>query len=185
MRCIVGSKNPVKIGAAREAISRCMEQPFDSVVGIDVPSGVAAQPMSEAETRSGAVNRVKACIEQSAAGSASDTWYVALEGGVDEFEDGPATFAYVAICHQGQWSVGRSANLPLPEPFYRALKNGQELGDVMDEAFKTHNIKQKGGAIGLLTNHLATRQSVYELALTLAMAKFMHPDLYPQEKHPC
>ncbi|HCB17561.1 MAG TPA: non-canonical purine NTP phosphatase, partial [Alteromonas sp.] len=41
-----------------------------------------------------------------------------------------------------------------------------------------HNIKQKGGAIGLLTNHLATRQSVYELAIILTMAKFNFLPLY-------
>jgi non-canonical (house-cleaning) NTP pyrophosphatase len=48
----------------------------------------------------------------------------------------------------------------------------------MDELFNTENIKQKGGAIGLLTNHLATRESSYTQALLLAMAPFNHPELY-------
>ena len=74
--------------------------------------------------------------------------------------------------------MGRSANLPLPVSVYQALQRGEELGDVMDALFDTHNIKQKGGAIGLLTRHHATRQSVYQVALTLAMAKFHFPDLY-------
>ena len=74
--------------------------------------------------------------------------------------------------------MGRSANLPLPETVYASLTAGEELGDVMDKLFDTHNIKQKGGAIGLLTNHLATRQSVYELAIILTMAKFNFLPLY-------
>jgi non-canonical (house-cleaning) NTP pyrophosphatase len=50
----------------------------------------------------------------------------------------------------------------------------------MDRLFNTNNIKQKGGAIGLLTNGLATRESVYRQATLLAMAPFIHSDLYNQ-----
>lgn len=174
MKVVVGSKNPVKVNATRVALKQVLGTGDDIVVvGVDAPSLVADQPMTEAETRLGAVNRVKACLAEHQA-----NWYVAIEGGVDKFTDGPATFAYVAICNGEHWSVGRSANLPLPETVYASLTAGEELGDVMDKLFDTHNIKQKGGAIGLLTRHHATRQSVYQVALTLAMAKFHFPDLY-------
>ena len=174
MKVVVGSKNPVKVNATRVALKQVLGTGDDIVVvGVDAPSLVADQPMTEAETRLGAVNRVKACLAEYKA-----NWYVAIEGGVDKFTDGPATFAYVAICNGEHWSVGRSANLPLPETVYASLTAGEELGDVMDKLFDTHNIKQKGGAIGLLTNHLATRQSVYELAIILTMAKFNFLPLY-------
>lgn len=174
MKVVVGSKNPVKINATHVALQQVLEAGDDfEVIGVDAPSLVADQPMTEAETRIGAVNRVKACLAEYKA-----NWYVAIEGGVDKFTDGPATFAYVAICNGEHWSVGRSANLPLPETVYASLTAGEELGDVMDKLFDTHNIKQKGGAIGLLTNHLATRQSVYELAIILTMAKFNFLPLY-------
>ena len=174
MKVVVGSKNPVKINATHVALQQVLEAGDDfEVIGVDAPSLVADQPMTEAETRLGAVNRVKACLAEYKA-----NWYVAIEGGVDKFTDGPATLAYVAICNGEHWSVGRSANLPLPETVYASLTAGEELGDVMDKLFDTHNIKQKGGAIGLLTNHLATRQSVYELAIILTMAKFNFLPLY-------
>ena len=79
-----------------------------------------------------------------------------------------------------KFGVCRGSNFPVPQPFYDALLAGKELGDVMDEAFNTVNIKQQGGAIGLLTNHLATRESTYIQALTLAMAPFLHPSLFNQ-----
>ncbi|GGF62564.1 inosine/xanthosine triphosphatase [Alteromonas lipolytica] len=174
MKIIVGSKNPVKVNASRVALQKVLGEDVSlDVTGVDAPSLVADQPMTEAETRLGAVNRVKACLAAHQA-----DWYVAIEGGVDNFTDGPATFAYIAICNGEQWSVGRSTNLPLPGSVYAALTAGEELGDVMDRLFNTDNIKQKGGAIGLLTNHLATRQSVYELAIILAMARFNHPALF-------
>jgi non-canonical (house-cleaning) NTP pyrophosphatase len=40
------------------------------------------------------------------------------------------------------------------------------------------NVKQKQGAIGLLTNEQASRESVYTQAIILAMARFIHPDFY-------
>ncbi|OJF69809.1 inosine/xanthosine triphosphatase [Alteromonas sp. V450] len=172
----VGSTNPVKVNAAQNALSDTLEHDFDAQ-GIEVPSGVADQPMTEEETRLGAINRIKAMLAQHQ-GGLSDAWYVAIEGGVDVFEDGPATFAFVAIYHEGHWSVSRSASLPLPVSVFQALQRGEELGRVMDRLFDTVNVKQKGGAIGLLTLNHATRQSVYEVALTLAMAKFHFPDLY-------
>ncbi|OFC71636.1 inosine/xanthosine triphosphatase [Alteromonas confluentis] len=176
--CIVGSKNPVKLNAARSSLSLSLDLPALEAIGMNVPSGVPEQPMNSAETRQGAINRVKACIAQADETSREQDWFIAIEGGVDMFEDGPATFAFVAIYHKNQWSVGRSANLPLPPSVFSALQAGEELGPLMDKLFNTDNIKQKGGAIGLLTNHLATRQSVYELAILLAMAKFNHPNLF-------
>jgi inosine/xanthosine triphosphatase len=173
MKIIVGSKNPVKVHATEVALTQVLNTEELSVTGLNVSSGVPDQPMTEAQTRQGAINRVKACMQE-----VKGDWYIAIEGGVDNFIDGPATFAFVAICNGRQWSVGRSANLPLPASVFQALEQGEELGDVMDRLFQTKNIKQQGGAIGLLTHHLATRQSVYEIALILAMSPFMNEDIY-------
>lgn len=178
MKIVVGSRNPVKINAAKQALAQVLSVDNPEISGLSVPSLVPEQPLTEADTRDGAINRVKACLVREKA-----DWYVAIEGGVDNFKEGPATFAYVAICNGKQWSIGRSANLPLPESVYVALSNGGELGPVMDQLFGTTNVKQKGGAIGLLTNNLATRQSVYELAIVLTMAKFTHAELFfPQRE---
>jgi inosine/xanthosine triphosphatase len=131
--------------------------------------------MTTEETKLGAINRVQYCQQHTQA-----DFYVAIEGGVDQFEYGPATFAFVAIADQKNMSIGRSCHLPLPPVIYQALKSGEELGHVMDRLFNTDNVKQKQGAIGLLTNGLATRESVYRQAIILAMAPFIHPDLYTE-----
>ena len=141
--------------------------------GVSAVSGVADQPMSEAETRLGAINRVQHCLSMIKQDSIKPADYVvAFEGGVDAFTDGPATFAYVAISNGSQRVVGRSGNLLIPPSVYTALQCGQELGHVIDAMYGTHNIKQKGGAIGLLTKGLATRQSVYVTAMLMAMSAF-------------
>jgi inosine/xanthosine triphosphatase len=175
IKIVVGSKNPVKISAARTAICDVLSLKEVECVGINAPSNVPEQPMNTEETKLGAINRVQYCQQHSQA-----DFYIALEGGVDQFEFGPATFAFVAIANQKQMSIGRSCNLPLPPVIFQALKNGEELGHVMDRFFNTDNVKQKQGAIGLLTNGLATRESVYRQAIILAMAPFIHPELYTQ-----
>lgn len=175
IKIVVGSKNPVKINAAKSAICDMLALEEVECVAVNAPSKVAEQPMTSAETQLGAINRVKYCQQHSQA-----DFYVAIEGGVDQFEYGPATFAFVVIANQKHMFIGRSCNLPLPPVIYQALQNGEELGHVMDRLFNTNNIKQKGGAIGLLTNGLATRESVYRQATLLAMAPFIHADLYLQ-----
>ncbi|PCI58519.1 MAG: non-canonical purine NTP phosphatase [Gammaproteobacteria bacterium] len=170
---IVGSNNPVKINAAKSAISTVFPNVEISCQGMHAPSLVADQPMSEEETRAGVINRVNYCQQHSQA-----DFYVAIEGGVDDFEYGSATFAYVVIATNEQQSIGRSANLPLPNVVYQALQQGEELGDVMDRLFNTENIKQKGGAMALLTADHVSRESVYTQALILALAPFINSTLF-------
>jgi inosine/xanthosine triphosphatase len=173
IKVVVGSKNPVKIGAAKAAICEMFALNDVECVGINAPSGVPEQPMTGEDTQLGAINRVKYCQQHAQA-----DYYVAFEGGVDQFEYGPATFAYVAVANQEHMSIGRSCQLPLPPLVYQALQKGEELGHVMDRLFNTDNVKQKGGAIGLLTKGLATRESVYHQATLLALAPFVNPDLF-------
>lgn len=175
IKIVVGSKNPVKINAAANAMAQLFPEYEIQTRGMDAPSGVPAQPMTDSDTRQGAINRVNYCQQQVEA-----DYYFAMEGGVDCFDFGPATFAYIAIGHKDQLAIGRSAILPLPMQVYRALEAGEELGHVMDRLFNTVNIKQKGGAIGLLTQGHATRESNYTQAIILAMAPLLNPDIYEQ-----
>jgi inosine/xanthosine triphosphatase len=176
IRICVGSTNPVKVNAAKQAFSTVFPDHVIHCQQMKTPSGVADQPMTEEETRLGAQNRARYCAEKS---DNKNDYFVAMEGGVDKFEEGAATFAYVAILNQAdQLSTGRSANLPLPQKIFKRLQQGEELGLVMDDIFNTSNIRQKGGAIGLLTNHAATRESIYTQALILALAPMLHPEHY-------
>lgn len=177
LKVVVGSHNPVKVGAVRNALEPLFPGIEVTFEGMHAPSGVAEQPMTVAETREGALNRMNYCRQH---GGEAD-FYVALESGVDVTEDGPGNFGYVAIAHADMVSVGCTAWLPLPPMVYEALLDGEELGHVMDRLFDTVNIKQQGGAIGLLTSGHATREAAYTQAMVLAMAPFLHADLYGAE----
>ena len=172
---IVGSKNPVKVQAIQDALSMYFPDTVIMIEGINAPSLVADQPMDTEETLLGAINRVNYCKSKHQA-----DYYAAIEGGVETTKYGCFTFAYIVIDDGNKQSVSRSASLPLPKFIYQALENGEELGDVMDTVFNESNVKQKCGAIGLLTKQLASRGSCYQQAAIMCMAPFINGNLYDQ-----
>ena len=173
MKIIVASKNPVKIEAAKKSFAMAFANEEIDVIAVDAPSLVSDQPMSTQETRDGAVNRVKYCQQHHQA-----DYYVSYEGGVDFLDDIPSTYAVVCIANGLKLQTGRTASLPLPKQIYQKLKLGAELGPAMDDMFNTVNIKQKGGAIGQLTNGLETRKSIYVSATLMTLSAFFYAELF-------
>ncbi|MCG6464784.1 inosine/xanthosine triphosphatase [Vibrio parahaemolyticus] len=170
-KVVIASLNPAKINAVKSAFQSAFPQQAFEFVGISVPSEVADQPITNEETHRGAVNRVKnAKVEMPIA-----DFYVGLEAGIE----GNVTFAWMVIESDTHRGESRSASLMLPPEVLAQLADANELGDVMDKVFGTENIKQKGGAISLLTQNQLTRSSVYHQALILALIPFTNPDHFP------
>ncbi|EGQ9351889.1 TPA: non-canonical purine NTP phosphatase [Vibrio parahaemolyticus] len=170
-KVVIASLNPAKINAVKSAFQSAFPQQAFEFVGISVPSEVADQPITNEETHRGAVNRVKnAKVEMPTA-----DFYVGLEAGIE----GNVTFAWMVIESDTHRGESRSASLMLPPEVLAQLADAHELGDVMDKVFGTENIKQKGGAISLLTQNQLTRSSVYHQALILALIPFTNPDHFP------
>ncbi|PJC85017.1 non-canonical purine NTP phosphatase [Vibrio sp. HA2012] len=171
-KVIVASLNPAKIKAVTSAFQAVFPEQNFIFEGVSVPSEVADQPLSDEETKQGALNRVR-----NARKAIPDAmFYVGLEAGNEH----NVTFAWMVIEAEKRRGESRSASLMLPPHVVESVHRGKELGDVMDEEFGTDNIKQKGGAIGLLTNHILTRSSVYHQALILALIPFTNPDHFPE-----
>ncbi|EIU6829702.1 inosine/xanthosine triphosphatase [Vibrio parahaemolyticus] len=170
-KVVIASLNPAKINAVKSAFQSAFPQQAFEFVGISVPSEVADQPMTNEETHRGALNRVKnAKLEMPTA-----DFYVGLEAGIE----GNVTFAWMVIESDTHRGESRSASLMLPPEVLAQLADANELGDVMDKVFGTENIKQKGGAISLLTQNQLTRSSVYHQALILALIPFTNPNHFP------
>tara|TARA_R110002126_G_scaffold12196_14_gene53180 strand:- start:251 stop:763 length:513 start_codon:yes stop_codon:yes gene_type:complete len=166
---VVASANPAKINAVKQCFQSNFPEQAIKVTGVAVASGVAEQPLSSAETLLGAQNRLQALKLQAAA-----DYYVAIEAGLDI----DMTFAWILIEHDDKLGKARSASLMLPPAALHLLAEGVQLGDAMDQLFGTTNIKQAGGAIGLLTHNQLSRASVYQQALTLALIPFLNPQRF-------
>jgi inosine/xanthosine triphosphatase len=174
MKIVVASENPVKLAATREAFATLLPDAMLEMIPTSVASGVSEQPSSDAETRRGARNRAANAREQQ---PDADYW-VGLEGGIEVFEELLMAFAWMVIVDRsGRLSDARSATLPLPPAVKKLIAGGMELGDANDQVFATVNSKQGGGAYGLLTDGLYTRESIYTQTLILALLPFVN-ELY-------
>jgi inosine/xanthosine triphosphatase len=168
---VVTSFNPVKIEAVRGAFLTSFPEQEIRVTPVQVNSGVADQPMSDDETRLGARNRV---AEARLKMPDADYW-VGLEGGLDFFDGNLVAFAWMVVTgFDNRSGEARSATLPLPPKVRALVESGLELGEANDRVFSTLNSKQGGGAYGLLTDGLMTRESIYTQTLILALIPLVH-----------
>ncbi len=172
MKIAVGTDNPVKFRAVRNVMQRLF--PGAEVTALQVPSGKPDQPIGDDETRGGALNRAHA-----ARLAAHADWGVGIEGGVVESEFGLMTCAWCAIeDRSGRVGVGGSTSMLLPEEVAERVRAGAELGQAMDEFAGITNVKQKMGAIGIMTKGLTDRQRAYEFIVKMAVVKFLWKEKY-------
>lgn len=175
MKIIAGTKNPAKLMAVKEVFHLVFPDEDILVDGLAVPSGVADQPMTDAETKKGAQNRARAVRK---AVPEAD-FFVGLEGGIEKGKEGHWAFAWMAIQNQsGKEGLGRTGAFLLPAEVSRLIEEGMELGHANDRLFGTENSKHKGGAVGLLTHNRLTRAAYYQEALLLALIPFLNPTYY-------
>jgi len=168
----IGSLNPVKTRAVENVINKVW--PGAEIVCVNVPSGVSDQPISDEESIMGATNRARLALENTNADLG-----IGLEGGVNDSEHGMFLCSWcVALDKNGVKSVGCGGRLLLPEKIANELRKGKELGPVMDELLNDHNVKQKQGTVGILTNNLVTRTAAFERAVIYALTKFINSKNY-------
>ena len=173
-KVIVASKNPVKINCTKEGFEKIFTDSTFVFEGVSVPSDVSDQPMTDKETLQGAINRAKNAQQRS---PDADFW-VGIEGGIDEVEDGMIAFAWVAVLSNNQIGKSRTSTFYLPPKVVQLIHEGIELGYANDQVFGEKNSKHKGGAVGSLTGGVLGRTEYYIQAVMLALVPFRNPELY-------
>ncbi|RLG16926.1 inosine/xanthosine triphosphatase [Nanoarchaeota archaeon] len=175
MRVIVGSGNPVKIKAVKDAFSKVFEDV--EVVGKKVESGVSPQPIGE-ETFEGARNRALRLKEKE-----KGDFFVGIEGGIINLFSKWFNFAAVCIVDKrGRMGYGASPLFPLPELVIKQLLEGKELGDVMDEIEGKKGVKYGEGAIGFFTRGAMNRKELMEKGVICALIPFLHEEMFEIKK---
>jgi inosine/xanthosine triphosphatase len=176
MRVLVGSRNPTKIGAAQDVFDRCFGGA--EVIGIEVGSGVAGQPVGE-ETFTGAENRARALLRLNAEQGLAARYCVGIEGGVTALHG--RWFAFGAVCiadADGRLGFGVTSHFELPRPIAAALADGTELGSVIDELTGRHDTRLGGGAIGHLSHGRLDRRGLAAQGVFMALIPFLNDALF-------
>lgn len=166
MEVAVGSTNPIKIQSVKNAF---MNEDVN-IVPCSALSNVRAQPLSDAETLQGAINRAKNCLEKTEAQLA-----FGLEAGVFFLND------QVYLCHWGA-VVDRHQNtyftngpvILLPSAFQEALLAGQSLEDIMHHSTGIEKLGTKEGAIGTFTSGQMNREQVLTQMVKVLLGQYRY-----------
>jgi len=169
----VGSKNPIKVRAVEEAFK--IYFPKIKVIDSESDSLVSSMPFGDDEAIAGAMNRARNAIKEHNA-----DFGVGLEGAyrkVSKYGYFESPW-FVIIDRKGNIGLSGGGGFLLPTIVVKKLKEGMELGDIMDEITGITNSKQKQGAIGFFTNGVIDRRKYYKNYIIMALSRFLHKDLY-------
>ena len=169
----VGSTNPVKQAAVRAIMEQLC--PGAEIKSIEVDSGVSAQPLSDEEMVIGAKARAVA-----ARNALDADLGIGMEGGVHRSTWGALLSSWAAIVdRQDRLGLGSGGRILLPKVLVESLEQGEELGPAMDRLSGLTDTRKGPGAVGILTNGLVVRDDAFRVAITCALAPFLHPAWYP------
>jgi len=157
----VGSGNPVKRDAVRRAL------PDATVQRVAVESGVSEQPWGDDETVEGARNRAERAL-----GDGHDL-AVGLEGGVAERAGDLYLIMWAAATDGDRTEVAAGPRLRLPDDVAARLRDGAELGPVMDDLLDTSGVAEDRGAAGVLTAGMTDRTEALRTAAAGALGPFV------------
>jgi inosine/xanthosine triphosphatase len=176
MKVLVGSQNPVKLEAVKEAFSKYFNEV--EVLGIKVNSKVSNQPINE-ETFQGAKNRAMELVRIDQEERLGGEFFVGIEGGILKLFS--RWFDFSAMCitdDKGKVGYGTSPFFELPENIAESLLSGTELGDVIDYLSGEQNTKERQGAVGYFTRGVMDRKRIYIDGLVAALVPFLNQRLY-------
>jgi inosine/xanthosine triphosphatase len=167
IRIAIGTKNPTKVNAIKHGF----EGIDASFYPCSVSSGVSSQPFSDDETIQGAINRARESLllEKADIG-------IGLEGGVVDTGYGLFLCNWGALIHHQDVApiIAGGARILLPEEFKEALKNGNELGEIMAEFTKKKDVSTQEGAIGIFTNGYIDRTEMFLHVTRLLVGQYTY-----------
>lgn len=167
MEIAIGTTNKAKI----QSVQAIVNQYFEKVnfTYFKAPSQVSEQPITNEETRLGAINRAK---NTSIATGAMLSF--GLEGGVTEIDGDMYVCNWGALTlADGTTFTAAGAQIILPEEIAQEIRAGKELGPVMEQYTQRLDIRQGTGAVGIFTQGIVTRQTMFEHIVALLIGQHL------------
>lgn len=171
MKVLVGSKNPVKIQGAKEALLHYFEQ-FE-IEGIDVSSDVGEEPVND-EIYQGAMNRVNNLMKRAKEKGIETDLFLGIESGITN-QLGKWMIISIAVIkdRDGYESWGSSPGFPVPDKLIKEIQTS-DLGQVMDQLFEQHDLRSSKGGIWFLTKHVIDRIDLTREAFIMALTQHLN-----------
>ncbi len=171
MKVLIGSKNPGKIEGAKAAFMNY----FDNVEidGIPVSSDVSEEPVNN-EIYEGARNRVDNLIKYSLENNIDAEYFLGVESGITNLL-GKWVIINIAVIKDkdGYESWGTSSAFPVPDKYVDEIIS-TDLGKVMDNIFKHHDLRSGKGGISFLTHDVINRIDLTREAFVMALTQYIN-----------
>ncbi len=171
---------PVRIGAGTtnlaklEAIRVAATDLFGEVAieSLDVDPLVPLQPWGDDQTALGAVSRARGAINK----FGSD-YGIGIESGL---VDGPAGRVFVvswaaAVDRSGNAGYGASERFSVPAGLEPALRQGAELGPLLDDLLGRPGLASHEGAVSVFTLGRRNRAEILSIAVLHALVALLEP----------
>jgi inosine/xanthosine triphosphatase len=184
-RVRVGSRNGPKIAAVSDAFAAYV--PGVEVLGVDVASGVPAQPIGFEEIVCGARNRAASACDDCDLGVGIEDGLVALPLAPGSTETRHLNIGCAAITDGERFSLGFSSAFAYPpEVSQPAVRDREPIGALFDQLWRERrseldrpSFPRAMGNVGKLTAGVLTRSEYARHAVLCALVAFINPDLYP------
>lgn len=174
MKIAIGSRNPFKIAAARQAFTAIWPSQELEMVATSVPSGVSDQPLTTDETIRGAINRAKTVKV-----ALRPDYAVGIEAGLTKIEDKWFVDGWVAVINQkGDIGLGGAPAMEATPGVMKLIKSGHEIGQACKVLFGEDETLNHHGYYGLLTSNLFTATDGFCDAIIMALARFIRPEAF-------
>ncbi|MFX1565330.1 MAG: inosine/xanthosine triphosphatase [Promethearchaeota archaeon] len=175
MHVVLGSQNPVK----QEAVRQAFELYFDevSVISVGVNSGVQPFPMSESETLQGAINRAKSAHKE----KPQANFAIGIEGGLTQFNNTYYIQAIAAVKKSEELSVARSVAIEVSQELVKKIDPTSDTSKhTVDKLLGRNDLFKNEGVMGVLTQKRLTRTQILRDAVICALPRLLLPEYYPK-----
>ena len=177
MKIHIGTKNPSKITAVKEAFLLYEEFANAEFVSMTADSGVSDQPKSLNEVITGAKNRAKISFKNC-------EYSVGLESGLMKVADTNTGYVDVCVCiiYDGEnFFLGMGPGLEFPKNVVKDIfENGMNASDSTRKNGLTESeyIGHEEGIVGILTRGKINRKEYHKSSVIMALLQVLNKELY-------
>lgn len=176
MRIFVGSENPSKINAVKQALKT-----FDitncEIIPMKVSSEVSNLPTNE-EIVKGVVNRNNSLKERI---NGYYDYIISIEGGFTKEDNAYYLVTYAVVADKyDTYHIGKSISIPLSEKMFAYSFSGKSLNRIIEELVNVTENNKKSGISGYLSKDLFKRDKVDSDAVRCALLPFIYEKRYEE-----
>ncbi len=171
MIVLIGSKNKIKIEAAKEALKNYFDD--FKIIGVDAKSNVNDNPVDK-DVYNGAKNRLKNLKIYADKNKIDVDLYMSVEAGMINLYDN-SIFIHIVFIEDkfNNLSFATSSSFPIPINLNdKVSKFG--LSKILNSTFNLTDSDHFEGSVNYLTKNILTRKDIIKDAFIMALTKYIN-----------